>query len=200
MSKSTESGAPAVKNANFEVLIPFNMQSIRGGMSHVATPTQIIELMGFPHKSIVHVEFSQIQVIPETQPSADAYMILYLIPADSDETTVTFAQASVRLIDAEMMSIIFGDGTGMVILPGQKFQTWIDEIFWNDRLSWAGLYLYMFTSADPGCDFTIRIKVQGTIFLTQRYFLDNYTRKGRRITEGWEGYEWEESISDDDIN
>lgn len=198
--KSTEVGSPRVKNETFEVIVPFVVTQLLSGVEPTsATVTQFMELMGFLQKSIVHLEFSLIAIGVETRPDTSGLITLYLVPADSNETTLSFEAARARAIDIEMNSVLIWSTVGAIVLPSPKWQTWIDETFYNDQQSWAGLYLYMRTTADTNGVLQVFARAQGTMFILQRNYADNYTRKGMRITEGWEGYEWEESFSEDEM-
>ncbi len=165
---------------------------------------QLVRIMSFPPRSEIHVTFCQLWLIPSPGAVfAKREIYLGLIAASESESTLLNSEFFPRMMD---MVVIKQQSVDTVpnaawetVIDGR--QVWVDELF-NTLGGVAlesvpdGLYLYAQNTSTTDLAVTVVGRIHADILMHQENFADDYTQDGKRFTEGWSGYEWEESLGD----
>ncbi len=179
---------------------------INGRVSRTITTQtfdQQIRVVGFPPRAEIQITFCQLWVIPSPSSTiADRLVYLGLLAASEDEAVILAEQFFQRFID---MIVIKQQAEGTLasweetLIDGR--QVWVDELY-NTLGGVAlesvpdGLYLYAQNSATTDVSVNMVARIHAEILFHQMNYADDYTQNGKRFTEGWSGYEWEESLGD----
>ncbi len=166
------------------------------------TIDQVIRLMGFPPKAEIQITFCQLWAVPDPATAFDDRIIyLGLLGANEAEAVLTDEQFFQRFID---LTVVTHELVGTT--PATALQTvfdgrqvWVDEKF-NTLGGVAlesvpdGLYLYAQNTSLTDLGLIAIARIHAEILFHQMNWADDYTQDGIHYTEGWAGYEWEESL------
>lgn len=166
------------------------------------TIDQALRIMGFPPNAQIRITFAQLWLaFSPSSTLADRIMYLGLVAASEAEATLGVEFWS-RFID---LSVVIQQVEGTpadfqtTLIPGR--QVWVDEDF-DTRGGVSlesvpdGIYLYAQNTSGTDIAASVIGRIHIEMILHQMNFADDYSQDGQRFTEGWSGYEWEESLGD----
>lgn len=166
------------------------------------TIDQVLRLMSLPPNAQIRITFAQLWMIPSPSSTlANRIMYLGLVAANEAEVTLG-AEFFDRFIDlVAIKQQIAGTPANFVEYLIDGRQVWVDEDF-DTRGGVSlesvhdGIYLFAQNTSTTDTSMSLIGRVHVEMILHQMNWADDYTQDNMRVTEGWAGYEWEESLGD----
>lgn len=169
----------------------------------LTTIDQLIRIIGFPPRAEIKITFAQLWLVPNPDSTLASRIIwLGLMAAAEDESTLEPEQFFTRFVDLIALKHQIGSSSASwneTLIDGR--QVWVDESF--NTLGGVslesvpdGIYMYGQNTDSVDVQFTAVARIHAEILFHQMNYADDYTQDGQRFTEGWAGYEWEESLGD----
>lgn len=162
---------------------------------------QIGEICPFPYRTAVVIDEIEVWWSSATEWSADSIVNIAIIPADGDESTLTGEEYNARQLFYDQRTYIAAGTVGNLLVEySSPTYLFPNVTFTSGDMGKEGIYFYSRTNNfTNGPSINAKSRVVYSIFWVQNYYSDTYVKKGKRITEGWAGYEWEESFCESEM-